>query len=509
MTQSPVTLRPVENMTEGTEVAIQGSGAARIGGTMKTMAVVMGPMGAYGETPAHVRARCVDIITATRNKVTVQSVAVAYLPTEDSEKGYQYYQFTTDEAESQKLWEIDGDERCTAVMLSDGSGHVVKIETRVNHQAADVSCSSQLLFMAYICTPEQIPLIPQLGRVPFKIRDCLDPLTIRVRGLITETGKAKGFRSDVEECRMLAGTLLKKGVMKHGVTTFTKETGGLEGVVKINVVATALRCGNEQAVREGKPPVFSGLYVELELTWVFFQKYRDWMTLALPCAIPWPSKVGTERNGENPIFKTGGKAVEINVWWGGASMEYARRCIMETKTSHGPKAMIALGGLMWAERIDATATIEERYEWRRSVSEAQRRNAAAERNDEARSVLEKWQELLTKEYGAQVGPVACRMAAHRFALKLELASRAVWWRYPRLVEAAALAISAEKGKESYDKRAAEACIECVRDEERKRGGCGGKGFPCCLVRADSKAMRSGKVAISSKPRRAAPRVAGR
>ena len=183
--------------------------------------------GAYGETPSQVKARCEDITTATQDKVPVNDVAVGYLPTEGAEKGFQFYEFTVDELESQKLWDIDGEKRCTAVRLSDGSGHAIKTETRVNRQAEDGSYRTKLLFVAYVCTPEQIPLLPHLKKVPFKV---METSTIRVRGLITEAGKAKGFRSDVEECRMLAGMLVKKGMMKYGASTLTKEKGGLEGV---------------------------------------------------------------------------------------------------------------------------------------------------------------------------------------------------------------------------------------------------------------------------------------
>ena len=84
---------------------------------MRILAMVMGAMGAYGETPSQVRARCEDVTTATQDRVTVHDVAVGYLPTEGAEKGFQYYEFTADEAESQKLWDIEGDKRCTAVRL--------------------------------------------------------------------------------------------------------------------------------------------------------------------------------------------------------------------------------------------------------------------------------------------------------------------------------------------------------------------------------------------------------
>ena len=109
--------------------------------------------------------------------------------------------------------------------------------------------------------------------------------------------------------------------------------------------------------------------------------------------------------------------MEINVWWGGKSMRDAKRCIMEPKTSHGQKAMMAFGGLQGAESIDATATLEGKKTWQRSTSGAQRRNAKAIRSDAAGKVTEKWQELSNDEYGRQVGPVACPSWRHWWQLR--------------------------------------------------------------------------------------------
>ena len=69
--------------------------------------------------------------------------------------------------------------------------------------------------------------------------------------------------------------------------------------MEIKIVATALRCGNEQAVREGRPAAFSGINVEMVLTWIHIRKLMDRNSLALPCAAPWPSKVTMEKKGEN------------------------------------------------------------------------------------------------------------------------------------------------------------------------------------------------------------------
>ena len=77
------------------------------------------------------------------------------------------------------------------------------------------------------------------------------------------------------------------GTIKGGAARETIQSGGsLEGVTTAKVISTALRCGNaEDAVREGKSAIFSGIVVTLELDG---REDLDWETVALPTTVWWP-----------------------------------------------------------------------------------------------------------------------------------------------------------------------------------------------------------------------------
>ena len=341
-------------------------------------------------------------------------------------------------------------------------------------------------------------MLPHLRKVEFKM---LSSTSIIVRALLVDT-QATDFQCDVDAHRALAGAILKVGTIKGGTTGGTIKSGGcLEGVITASVISTALRCGNEDAVREGKTAIFSGIIVTLELDG---NEDLDWETVALPTTVWWPSKVTIiPQAGDKPDrIAAKGQKRAVPVWWTSQVLRNSRRFdITLNRNDETPTSMLVVGGEKGALELDdnARATAKAKPQ-RRSGAE---RRKSATHSKEAGAIAEVWQEISDEVHGRRVGPPACRVAAYNLAKGIRSSNdSSTSLDYYR--KAAKSSLKRKDGRWLTEKTTAEAAIGCILDARGKGGGCGGTKIPCCLVKTESTETRSGKVLLLSPNLRDAP-----
>ena len=455
-----------DNEFEGVEMEISPEEMEQMKTKMVTLAVVMSKGGSYKETSVSVQNRSEDCATAVRDKSPVYDVQVAHLQVSNNPNGFTYYEINVKESEIESLWDVSEDPTATIIPLRDTKDTAVKIATTVNRQGEDGSFRTKLEFEAYLVRPENISMLPHLRKVEFKV---LSSTSIIVRALLVDT-KATSFQCDVDAHRALAGAILKIGTVKGGSTQRSIASGGcLEGVVSAKVISTTLRCGNVNAVREGKVAIFSGIIVTLELDG---EDDLDWETVALPTTIGWPSKVTIiPQAGDKPDrIAAKGQKRTVPVWWTGTTLRNSGRFdISLNRDADMTTSMLVVGGTEGATKLDPLAIATAKAKPRRR-SGAERRQSAT-RSTEAGVITEVWQELSDEVHGRQVGPPACRVAAHNLAKTIKDSNNATSADEYR--RAANSSLKYKEGRWLTEKATAEAAISCIRDTRGKGGGCGG------------------------------------
>ena len=158
-----------ENDFDGIEMEIGAEDRVKMEIKMVILAIVMVKLGSYKETSISVQNRCEDCATAVRDLATVYDVNVAHLQVNNNPNGFTYYELSVKETDIRRLWDVSDDSTATITPLRDTKETAVKIITTVNRQGEDGSFRTGLEYEAYLVRPEDIPMLPHLRKVEFKV----------------------------------------------------------------------------------------------------------------------------------------------------------------------------------------------------------------------------------------------------------------------------------------------------------------------------------------------------